>query len=250
MSRRARRRPSSKVMPATRSRLSPSRATPAARSSSPGRPVHVGPGRKVEGLGLLDDRLERLSIKKAPTSSNARRRLAQPAWQLPQAPPCRRLRPLPPHPRPEERAHAEHAFRRHLLLQGPALIRPLGQGRPQADLRGEGRHRRHARRLVRRHRGLRQAPLAPLLLELFQSPAGLAHGLEPLPDPPGDRAARRPQLQAVSEAAPRRGPVRRRLPRPEQEPEGVVLHHRLGARPGEEARGPPHHRRRPSATSS
>ena len=46
---------------------------------------------------------------------------------------------------------------------------------------------RRPRRLVRRDGGLRQAPVPSLVLDLFQSPADLAVGLEPVQDLPGAR---------------------------------------------------------------
>ena len=141
-------------------------------------------------------------------------------------------------------------LRRRLLFQGPEIVGPLGQGRPADDVRGEARCRRRPRRLVRRDRRLRQAPLALVLLVLFQPSADLSHGLGPFPDAPGDRAGGRPGVQAIPQAPPRRGPLRRRLPRPDQGPERLVLHHRLGTRPGEEARRPAHHGQGRSATSS
>ena len=201
------------------------------------------PCRRLERLGLLDGRLER---RESRGHLRHRMRLARTLLLVLLTRPVHAAPPLPSPPRPEERAPPQHSLRRHLLLQGPALVRALGQGRPRHDLRGPARRRRRPRRLVRRLRRLRQAPLAPVLLELLQPPAGLAHRLGPVPGPERARGARRrrggrARHQAVPQAPPRRGPLRRRLPRPAQGPERLVLHHRLGARPGEEARGPPHH---------
>ena len=87
------------------------------------------PGPQMEGLGFLDCRLER---GRQGRRLHHRVRLASRRG--------RGGRPLAPRPRPEERARAEHALGRHLLFQGPAVVGPLGQGRPEDDVRGEERH--------------------------------------------------------------------------------------------------------------
>src|SRR5439155_8958310 len=119
---------------------------------------------------------------------------------------------------------APHPLRRPLLLQGPALVRSARPGGPRAlPGRPAGPARRRPRRLVRRDRRLRQAPLAPLVLDVFQSSAAAADGVGVAQGPRAAAAPRHAGDTAAPAPPPGRGRVRRRLPRAGEGPGGLVL---------------------------